>query len=366
MVEKIKYIINLLIVSLLLVIVSIQRDSRVFGNDVTTLLQTEDSTFDKHVVIETTLDDGTKVINTTSLAKDIIGFAGRTPVKVYVQNDVIQRVELESNSETPSFIAEVINSGLLEKWQGMLLTEAAQQRVDAVSGATYSSVAIIGNVQRAAQYAANVEAENRVLLSSIGLKDIAGLVVILLGVILTLTKSRNKRLITLQLVLNVVVLGFWCGAFLSLSTLTSWVANGVNLSLSIVSFTLLCVVVIMPLLGRKGSYCHLHCPMGSAQELISRVPFTKIKIRPKANKILNNLRYYILAALLFMMWLGVGFSLMDYEIFSAFIVSSASTVVLIMAVIFLILSLFITKPYCRFVCPTGALITMAQKTKEYN
>ncbi|MFI3285411.1 MAG: 4Fe-4S binding protein [Rikenellaceae bacterium] len=63
------------------------------------------------------------------------------------------------------------------------------------------------------------------------------------------------------------------------------------------------------------------------------------------------------------MWLGVGFELMDYEIFSAFIISSASTAVLVMAALFLILSLFIQKPYCRFGCPTGALITMAQKTK---
>ncbi|MFI3293961.1 MAG: FMN-binding protein [Rikenellaceae bacterium] len=360
MVERIKYIINLAVVVLMFATIAIVRDGRVAGVEVSDLFANEDKTDEP---IETTLADGVRVINSLTLGKDVIGFGGRTPVSLYVKDDVIQRVEVGKNSETPSFMNQVAQSGLFERWNGVALKDAATMSVDGVSGATYTSVAIVENVKRAAQYGASVEAVSSNPLSNIGLKDVLGLLVIFSGVILTFVKSRSKPLVTLQLVLNVVVLGFWCGSFLSLATFTTWVANGVNLSLSIVSFAMLCVVVIVPLLGKKGSYCHLHCPMGSAQELISRVPLTKIKIKPQVAKFLNNLRYYILAALLFIMWLGVGFELMDYEIFSAFIISSASTAVLIMAAIFLILSLFIQKPYCRFVCPTGALITMAQKTK---
>ncbi len=360
MVERIKYIINLAVVVLMFATVAVVRDGRVAGVEVTDFLASEDKTDEP---IETTLADGTRVINSSTLGKDIIGFGGRTPVSLYVKDDVIQRVEVGKNSETPSFMDQVVQSGLFERWNGVALKDAATLSVDGVSGATYTAVAVIENVKRAAQYGASVEAESSNPLSNIGLKDILGLLVILSGVILTFVKSHSKLLVALQLALNVVVLGFWCGSFLSLATFTTWVANGVNLSLSIVSFAMLCVVVIVPLLGKKGSYCHLHCPMGSAQELIGRVPLTKIKIKPQVAKFLNNLRYYILAALLFMMWLGVGFELMDYEIFSAFIFSSASTVVLVMAAIFLTLSLFIQKPYCRFICPTGALITMAQKTK---
>ena len=184
-----------------------------------------------------------------------------------------------------------------------------------------------------------------------------------MGVVLTLLQSKNKILMNIQIVLNVVVLGFWCGSFLSLTTLTSWLSNGINLSMSVVSVAMLLIVIIMPLVGRKGSYCHIHCPMGSAQELLGKLPIRRIKINSDLAKFLNNLRYYILIALLFIMWLGVGFDLMNYEIFSAFIFESASNVVLIMAGIFLCLSLFIQRPYCRFICPTGALITMSQKTK---
>ncbi|MFR9504235.1 MAG: FMN-binding protein [Rikenellaceae bacterium] len=361
--QRVKYIVNIVIVALLFAAVAIQRDGRIAGDDVAILLQEQQHNSEEERPIEITLADGTRIINSTSLAKDVIGFGGRTPIKIFIKNDIIQRVEVEPNSETPSFLDEIIRNGFLERWNGLSLGEAATQNIDVVSGATYSSVAISENVKRAAQWGANIQADHRGPFSEINIKDIAGLLVILLGVCITLSSSKNRFLLTIQLILNVVILGFWCGSFLSLSTITAWIGNGVNLSLGLVSFALLCSVIIVPLIGKKGSYCHLHCPMGSAQELIGRIPLTKIRIKPNIVKFLNKIRYYTLSILLFMMWLGVGFDLMNYEIFSAFILSSASTTVLIMASIFLILSLFIHRPYCRFICPTGALITMAQMTK---
>ncbi len=360
--EKAKYIINILIVALLIATVAIQRDGTITGKDVSTILNPQS---DEEVVVpfETKLADGTVILNTTSVAKDIIGFGGRTPIEIYLKNGKIERVEQLANNETPSFYDQVLRSGLFEEFEGLTLSEAASTKFDAVSGATYTSQAIIDNLHRAAQLGAGEEARNEPLISDFKIKDFVGLIVILLGVAMTLAGVRNRVFMTIQLILNVVVLGFWCGSFLSLTTLTAWMSNGVNLSLSIVTFTMLIVTLLMPFYGRKGSYCQMHCPMGSAQELLGLVPLTKLRIAPNIARVLNRLRYYILSLLLFAMWLGVGFELMDYEIFSAFIFNSASSVVLVMAAVFLVLSLFIHRPYCRFVCPTGALITISQKTK---
>ena len=362
--EKVKYIVNILIVVLFFFVIAIGRDGKLVGKEVPEILQPK---HEKEVVIEPieeSLADGTRVINSASLAKDILGFGGHTPIKIYIKDDIIQKVEAAENAETPSFWAEVVKAGIFERWNGMTLSDAATAKIDAVSGATMSSVAVIGNVARAAQYGADVKIENNNFFSNLDLKTILGVLVVLMGALITLKKWKNKRLMTLQLVLNVTVLGFWCGSFLSLSTFTAWAANGVNFSLSIITVTMAVVVLIMPLFNRKGSYCHIHCPMGSAQELVGRVKVRKLKFKPKVNKFLGNLRYYILVALLVLMWCGVGFNLMNYEVFSAFLFSSASIVVLIMAVVFLILSAFTPKPYCRFVCPTGAILTVLQKTKE--
>ena len=53
----------------------------------------------------------------------------------------------------------------------------------------------------------------------------------------------------------------------------------------------------------------------------------------------------------------------NYEIFSAFIVGTAAVAVLAMAAVVLVLSVFVPRPYCRFVCPTGTLFKVAQGSK---
>ncbi len=343
--------------------IAIQKDKTILGYKLDEIEQEQTEQKDE-ISVEEFLSDGTRVINSASLAEDIIGYAGRTPIKLHVKSDVIQKVEVLPNAETPGFWAIVVKSGILEKWQGMSLNEASSAQMDAISGATFSKVALVGNVQRAAQYAASVEAKPTNTFPELGFKTIAGLLVILLGVIITIAKFRQKWLITLQLVLNVAVLGFWCGSFLSLSSFVAWISNGVNLSMSLIVFAMFIIAIVMPLFNRKGSYCHIHCPMGSAQELLAKLPLKKMKIKPAIASFLNKLRYYIILALLFIMWLGVGFEYMEYEVFSAFMYNSASTAVLVMATIVLILSPFIVRPYCRFICPTGALLTMSQKTKE--
>ncbi len=360
--DRIKYVINLLIVLIIFMAISIQRDQKLFGREVSSLLNPSEP--EVYVEPEKVLPDGSRTLNSTSIAKDVVGFGGRTPVKLSVKDDVILNVEVLPNSETPSFLEQVIKDGLIESWNGMHLTNAAVAVVDSVSGATYTSKAISENVKRAAAFGSNMEAESASFWSSIGLRDIFGVCVVISGVVLTLIKKRQKWVMAIQQALNVVVLGFWCGSFLSLSTVVSWISNGVNLSLSLIAVSLAVVVLIMPLFNKKGSYCYMHCPMGSAQDLLGKIPVKRLAINPKLNGFLNNLRYYILNALLLMMWLGVGFNLINYEVFSAFIVRSASNVVMIMAVIFWALSIFVPRPYCRFVCPFGALLTMSQKTNH--
>ncbi|MFI3330303.1 MAG: 4Fe-4S binding protein [Rikenellaceae bacterium] len=359
--DRIKYIINILIVALLLASIAINKDSRILGQTSQEILNPKEEEF---VEIEQTLEDGTRVINSTSLARGVLGFGGRTPIKLYIKDDIIQKVEALSHSETPSFFKQVKDSKLLNTWDNKNINDVSELEVNAISGATYTSVALIENVKSAANYASSADTKAKNPLSGLTLKTFFGLMVLLSGVVLSFIKDKNKHIKNLQLALNVIVLGFWCGSFLSLSQVVSWLANGVNLSLAIVSFCMLLIVILMPLFGKKGTYCAMHCPMGSAQELLSKLPTRKWKFKQRTNKFLNKLRYYILFLLMFIMWLGVGFELMNYEVFSAFLLGSASNVVLVMALVFLALSPFIHRPYCRFICPTGALITISSKTKE--
>ena len=87
-------------------------------------------------------------VNTTSLASDVEGFNGTTPVEISVVKGKITRIKLLPNQETPSFLQLVIDSGLLKALDGKTVEEASKVKLDAVSGATYSSTAIIENIHR--------------------------------------------------------------------------------------------------------------------------------------------------------------------------------------------------------------------------
>ena len=98
-----------------------------------------------------TKEDGMYVIDTTELGKDVEGYQGTTPLKVYIKKDKVEKIEFLKSTETPKYYAKV-KKALLEKWNGLKVKDAKAQQVDAVTGATYSSEAVIENVRLALDY----------------------------------------------------------------------------------------------------------------------------------------------------------------------------------------------------------------------
>jgi len=98
-----------------------------------------------------TKENGMTVINTTTLGKDVQGFLGTTPLKIYIQKNKVVKIEALKNQETPKYFVKV-KKNLLDKWNGKKVKEAKNMQVDAVTGATYSSNAIIENVKLGLEY----------------------------------------------------------------------------------------------------------------------------------------------------------------------------------------------------------------------
>ena len=98
-----------------------------------------------------TKEKGVYIVNTTTLTQNVIGYNGTTPLKIYIKNDKIQKIEALPNEETPGFFARV-QENLLNKWNGMTVKQATTAKVDAISGATYSSNAVKENVRLGLEY----------------------------------------------------------------------------------------------------------------------------------------------------------------------------------------------------------------------
>lgn len=98
-----------------------------------------------------TKEDGMYVVNTTTLGKNITGYVDNTPVKVYIKKNKVVKVEALKNQETPKYFIKV-KKQLIDKWNDLKVSDAQKLKVDAVTGATFSSDALVKNVQLALDY----------------------------------------------------------------------------------------------------------------------------------------------------------------------------------------------------------------------
>lgn len=360
-------LLSLVVVMMVLSAAAILRDGRIFGHD---LRQTHAAVVSVAQGSDTlsVQPDGTFVVNTRVLAKDVQGYGGPVPLKIHIDKDGrLTAIEAEPNAESPSFFDHA--KELFSRWQGKTIDEAMAEDVDAVSGATFSSKAIIRNVQRGLTYAkqhgladggkgAQEESAERTVATGWTLGSIVALIAVLLGAVVPLF-TNNRRLHLVQLVVNVVVLGLWTGTFVSYTLFLRLFAGGVSLSaIGTLAAPLLMLIVALlyPLAGRSGHYCAHVCPFGSAQELAGKLSRRKLRITPRVLRVLTALRNLLWGVLMALLLTGTCTAWIDYELFTAFIYSSASVWVIVLAVLFLVLSVWVPRPYCRFVCPTGALM----------
>ena len=95
--------------------------------------------------------NGTILINTTTLCEKVEGFMGPTPIEIRIRKDTIINITPLPNEESPGYFHDA--TAVLKKWIGLTPAEGLKLEVDAVSGATFSSKALIENVRAGLQRA---------------------------------------------------------------------------------------------------------------------------------------------------------------------------------------------------------------------
>ncbi len=316
----------------------------------------------------TTASDGATVIDTTSLAWDISGYGGPVPVAVTIRDGVVAEVRpVLPNDETPLFFGTLEEAGLWKKWNGLPVEVAVTTRVDAVTGATYSSNAAIANVRTALATAASAQVLLEAAIGTPKARTVIAFLVILAAAVLPLV-TRSRKVRTVLLALDIAVLGLWNGLFLSHARLIGWAGSGLRGTWADVgaSLLLLAMAFLYPLFGRPQHYCLQVCPFGAAQELAGRIPARKWRLSPRLMRVLTAFRRLLWAALMLALWTGIWADWLDWELFAAFAWRAAPPLLLALAVAVLILAIFVPRPYCRFACPTGTLFKLAESNDKVN
>ena len=88
----------------------------------------------------------TQVIYTGDIASKVIGYNGTTPLNITVKNGVIENIEVLPNQESPAYLKRAKDK-VLPQYIGKTVTEAKKLKPDIATGATYTSEALIKNIQ---------------------------------------------------------------------------------------------------------------------------------------------------------------------------------------------------------------------------
>ncbi len=346
-------IFSLLLVVLMLIAASVTVNKALFGRSLADNSASEAIEACKAQPVEILARDET-VIHTADVPGTISGYAGPVALDIRISGGKISEITPLPNAESPSFFDRA--TVVLTNWRGKTPDEALEMKVDAVSGATYSSAAIITNVNAGLDYYTGAVSRPT---GSAPWKIWVALAVTLCACILPLfVKSKSYH--NVQLAANVLVLGFWCGQFLDYALILKYISGGFTWPVGLIAIAMLAAAFIYPLFGHPEHYCTHICPLGSAQQLAAQICRYKVKMSPKVLKGLDWFRKILWAALMLLLWTDCLDGWMDLELFQAFQFESASWWIIGAASLFVVLSVVITRPYCRFVCPTGSLFKRSE------
>ena len=102
----------------------------------------------------------TQVIYTGDIASKVIGYNGTTPLNITVKNGVIENIEVLPNQESPAYLKRAKDK-VLPQYIGKTVAEAKNLKPDIATGATYTSKALIQNIQMGLDKAKSTPAKKK-------------------------------------------------------------------------------------------------------------------------------------------------------------------------------------------------------------
>ena len=94
----------------------------------------------------------TQVVYTGDIAKKVIGYNGTTPLNITIKKGKIEKIEALPNQEGPAYMQRATKK-VFAQYEGLTVVEALKLKPDVATGATYTSEALIKNIQMGLQQA---------------------------------------------------------------------------------------------------------------------------------------------------------------------------------------------------------------------
>ena len=178
-------------------------------------------------------------------------------------------------------------------------------------------------------------------------------------------KKRSRRAIWAMAVFSVIYFGFIReGCVCAVGSLQN-VSAALFLSDYVIPLTVLAFFVI-PLIftlffGR--TFCAAVCPLGAVQDLVMVKP---VPVAGWLQEVLGLFRYVYLGFAVLFAATGSAFLICRYDPFVSIFRMGNDFGMMLYSIGFVALSIFVARPYCRFLCPYGVLLGwMSQLSKKH-
>lgn len=308
------------------------------------------------------------VSRTTPTADKTMGYQGPTDALIALEPDgkTIKGLALNESYDNQPYVGYVAEDGYflkffngwtLERVAGTNLVDAG---VEGVSGATMTSVAMAEGIQARALKLIEPPAPDAVgagkSWSPRG-RDIGTAIVVVVGLAMGLTRARGARRLRVAFQAGLIgYLGFINGDMVSQALLAGWAQNGVAWRFAPGLALLTFAALFVPIVSKRNVYCAQLCPFGAAQELVkNRLPW-RLTLPKRVRQFLELIPAMLLLWVLVVALLHLPVNLAGLEPFDAFVWKAAGGSAIAIAVVGLVASAFVPMAYCRYGCPTGALL----------
>jgi ferredoxin len=125
------------------------------------------------------------------------------------------------------------------------------------------------------------------------------------------------------------------------------------------------IVFLMPLafaLWYGRVFCAGVCPLGAIQDLVLIRPVT---VPAALERVLRFVPFVYLGLAVFYAALGAGYVICRFDPFVGLFRLSASSGMLVVGGAMLVLGMFVGRPYCRFLCPYGAILSVFSRVVRH-
>jgi len=193
---------------------------------------------------------------------------------------------------------------------------------------------------------------------------LAALLVALAGATVLTLKKRSRPAIFVLMCASVAYFGFYREGCICPVGSVQNVALALFDSTYLIPWTVIGIFVlplVFTLLFGRG-FCAAVCPLGGIQDLMLLRP---VRVPRWLDSGLRVLPYLYLGSDILFAATGSAFIICRYDPFVAIFRLSAGVNMLVLGACFLVIGMFVGRPYCRFLCPYGALLGLVSRVSKW-